>query len=408
MMTEFNDTIERMDTMNFYKKMSLVLAAVLLLGVLAGCGLVKVNEQKDREQVVAEANGVKIKKWEFTALYNLQKAMYQITDEVEKDPEMKEALDSLKASLLDNLAQQALLISKAKDAGFTANSEIRDDVKADLENELEAQAKWLKDRDEANDIDTEGKDYAKLAREDFESQLEIMGINEDEYIDMMVSSKLIEKLYEETVKNVVVTDNDIKKYYDDELENQKEAGQPGDVALYEPEARRVKHILIKLPDEEINEYFNLIYGGSAEDAQKYLDEKLPAIKPKADEVLQKARDGENFEDLINEYNEDTGVETDMYKENDGYMVTKGGGFAAEFEEAAFELEEGQISDLVVTGYGYHIVKLYEIVPEREYSLEEKKDEIEEVVEMQKKAERFQEKVKEWTEAANIKTYKNRV
>jgi len=51
-----------------------------------------------------------------------------------------------------------------------------------------------------------------------------------------------------------------------------------------------------------------------------LKEKLEAIKPKAEEVLNKAKNGEDFEALIKEYGEDPGMESEQYK--DGYTVTK--------------------------------------------------------------------------------------
>jgi foldase protein PrsA len=67
---------------------------------------------------------------------------------------------------------------------------------------------------------------------------------------------------------------------------------------------------------------------------------------KAKEALQRARDGEDFSQLISEYSEDT---------NDTYTFGKGT-MDEDFEEASFNLGTDEISDIVETDHGYHIIK----------------------------------------------------
>jgi parvulin-like peptidyl-prolyl isomerase len=78
-------------------------------------------------------------------------------------------------------------------------------------------------------------------------------------------------------------------------------------------------------------------------------------KKKAEDILAKIKGGEkSFEDLAKEYSEDTTAEEggDLGYFGKGIMVP-------EFETAAFSLGVGEVSDLVVTEYGYHIVKVTE-------------------------------------------------
>lgn len=72
----------------------------------------------------------------------------------------------------------------------------------------------------------------------------------------------------------------------------------------------------------------------------------------ANEVYEKAMAGEDFESLIEEYNEDPGQASDMH----GYLFAADGSMVEEFETASFALEEGGISEPVETPYGYHIIK----------------------------------------------------
>ena len=78
-------------------------------------------------------------------------------------------------------------------------------------------------------------------------------------------------------------------------------------------------------------------------------------KKEAEMVLEKAKNGEEFEKLIDEYNDDPGIKNDP----SGYTFKKDGTMVPEFEEASFKLSVGEISGLVETSFGYHIIKRVE-------------------------------------------------
>lgn len=80
-------------------------------------------------------------------------------------------------------------------------------------------------------------------------------------------------------------------------------------------------------------------------------EKFDDPQKTAQEVLKKAKAGEDFLALMKEYNEDPGETDAGYTFGHGEMVP-------EFEEAAFALECDEISDVVKTDYGYHVIRRY--------------------------------------------------
>lgn len=75
------------------------------------------------------------------------------------------------------------------------------------------------------------------------------------------------------------------------------------------------------------------------------------IKKKAEAVLKRLKKGEDFDKLMAELSEDPGSKSNP----DGYVFTTSE-MVEEFENAAFALKENEISDLVESVYGYHIIK----------------------------------------------------
>ncbi len=99
------------------------------------------------------------------------------------------------------------------------------------------------------------------------------------------------------------------------------------------------------------------------DVDKYIAEH-PELSPaekktKAEEILKRAKGGEDFAKLADEFSQDPGNKTPDGKSNGGlYADVPKGRMMPEFEAAALALEPGQVSDnLVETPYGYHIIKL---------------------------------------------------
>jgi hypothetical protein len=82
-------------------------------------------------------------------------------------------------------------------------------------------------------------------------------------------------------------------------------------------------------------------------------------RAKAEEVLTKVKAGGDFAALANEFSEDPGNKDMKTGEQQGglYDWKDRSGYVKEFADAAWGLEEGQISDIVETQFGYHIIKL---------------------------------------------------
>lgn len=136
-------------------------------------------------------------------------------------------------------------------------------------------------------------------------------------------------------KGVEVTDEEIQNYY-----------QQNQIFFAVPEKRRARHILFKVKA-----------GASAEDKA--------AKRQRAEEVLEQAKAGDDFAGLATIYSEDSSASKggDLGFFGRGQMVKP-------FEDAVFAMQPGEISDIVETKFGYHIIKLEEIKPASFKPLEE--------------------------------------
>lgn len=122
--------------------------------------------------------------------------------------------------------------------------------------------------------------------------------------------------------NVILEEDDLKAYYEDNMD-----------MFTQEEQVKASHILFKTAE-----------GASPEEVKK--------IEEKAASVLERAKKGEDFAALATEFSDDSSKS----KGGDLGYFTKGR-MVKEFEDAAFNLKPGEISDLVKSTYGFHIIKV---------------------------------------------------
>jgi len=187
---------------------------------------------------------------------------------------------------------------------------------------------------------------------DFARHLKSLGMTMAQFTNRVMDQALSEAVITRELKSgITLTDEDIKKFY-----------ETNDAAFKNPELARATHILFASKDLKTG----LPLSG---------DEKA-AKKAKAEAVLDRARKGEDFTALALAFSEDPSV-----KENKGeYKFARAKddprrAMVPEFEAAAFSLKTNQISDLVLTDYGWHIIKLHEIIPAKKTDFEEVKEKI---------------------------------
>jgi peptidyl-prolyl cis-trans isomerase D len=164
---------------------------------------------------------------------------------------------------------------------------------------------------------------------------------------------------------VTMTDDEVAKYYDTHKEAFKTPDRVKIQYLYfDPQRFKAD---VNPTEEDIKQYYTdheSEYNKGKEVKARHIlfrlakdaDQATEAtVKQKAEDVLQKLKAGADFAELAKQYSEDPGTAKnggDLGFFSKGMMVP-------EFEEKAFAMNPGDISDLIRTDYGYHILKVDE-------------------------------------------------
>lgn len=180
--------------------------------------------------------------------------------------------------------------------------------------------------------------------------------NSDEEFENALTSQGFEV---DSFRDVVAQDMKIQKYIDDNVKKETDATEKEILAFYndnpsyftEPERIHASHILVKKVETDSDE------------------NKAKALE-KIERIRQELKDGADFAEEAKKESEDPSGPNggDLGEITRGQMV-------GDFESVAFALPEGEVSGIVETQFGYHIIKVHERFPETNIPLNDVKESI---------------------------------
>ena len=270
------------------------------------------QEQESSVKNAAVVNGIAIPMEQYTKELNIQIDRVSQQGQQVTDDQMVE----LKKNILESLIEREVLFQQSQKAGIQITDKKVDDQLAGIKKRFPNETEF---KNALNKM--------KLSEEEVKGQIK-RGLSIQELIEQQITSK------------VVVTDEESKAYYD---KNQQMFKRPQQI--------KASHILIKVD-------------ARADEAKK------TEARKKIEEVQQKLKDGGDFAELAKEYSE-------------GPSKTKGGdlGYFSRgqmvkpFETAALALKPNEVSDVVETRFGYHIIKVFDTKPEETRAYADAKSEI---------------------------------
>ncbi|MCG6944853.1 MAG: SurA N-terminal domain-containing protein [Deltaproteobacteria bacterium] len=356
--------------------MKVFLAAIVIVFIFWGWG----SYREKRASRIAVVNGSYIGIREYQSMYNnlVEQMRRQFGNQFSS--ELVESLN-LKGQALDQLINRRLILAEAEMLKFNVSQE-------ELQNAIVSYPTFQTNGRFDPLRYQQALRYARLTPQEFEaSQREDLLISKVEQF-VTRSTKVLEsemlsffhhtrdkvnlayvQLDPQDFKNQVKVDEEaVRNYFDKHRENYRLADKrnilyvrfvprdyvaevevtPQDIEEFyqlhqedylEPQKVRARHILFRIPE-------------------KAKTAEIQEILERAKKVLELARKGDNFAELARKYSEDS---TAARGGDLGYF--KSGDMVKPFADAAFSLKKGEISDLVRTRFGIHIIKVEDIKEE---------------------------------------------
>ncbi|MFQ5449377.1 MAG: peptidylprolyl isomerase [Nitrospinaceae bacterium] len=178
--------------------------------------------------------------------------------------------------------------------------------------------------------------------EEFKKALMERNLTEDHLRQSIKVDIVAHKLLEKQIQGKInISPEEVKKYYET---NQKK--------FVRPEAYRARHIFISIYPPE------LIQKSTPKELEARTDELRKKAEEKIRQILKEVRAGADFKDLAKKYSHDTGS---AKKGGDLDFIYKGV-FDPAFDLAVSKLKPGEVSGVVQTPFGFHIIKLIETKP----------------------------------------------
>ncbi|MCK6556764.1 SurA N-terminal domain-containing protein [Candidatus Binatia bacterium] len=351
------------------KAMFLVIVLVFIFWGFAG------SFQDRPAQAVATVNGEPIQPVTYYRTYNNMVRAYRDAYKDKLNPELLKMLD-LKRRALDQLVQANLLRQEAERLGLrTSEDELRKAIAAmpAFQNEWGVFDKDLYVRvlraNNFNPAEFEDAQREELLVRKLQD-LVVAGVNvsEDEVREQFdfdndqVDLRVVKFEPGDYLDGIALGDTDLQKYYDEHTEEFRDPERAKiEYVLYAPQAFAGK---AAVSDADVQQYYEANRAKFTTQEQvrarhilfslppDATDEARAEARKKAEEVLGKARAGDDFAELAKQHSGDSTAPQggDLGAIGRGQMVKP-------FEDAAFALQPGQISDVVETQFGLHIVKV---------------------------------------------------
>lgn len=359
--------------------------------------------KRDAQIFAARVNGVEIPVNEFRRAYQQRRDQIRASQGENFNPDsINEA--ALKKRVLDQLVEEELLVQAAVEAGFTISdallaARIHAIPDFNLDGEFSPERyKAILARQGMNTAQFE----QRLRRSLLISQL-VSGISNTVPVPSSATDNAI-RLFDQSrdlryvtvpvqsfVGKVEVTDEQVRNYYDSNL-----------AQFIEPEAVRLAYLELQLEDiskeitveeDALADFYEQRKGDLGKDEERRArhilfnlaedapEEEVQATMARANDAIARIKAGEAFEDVAKELSEDPGSSSqggDLGFFGKGLMVKP-------FEDAAFALDAGVLSEPVRSPFGVHVIEVTEIRAGEIPPLEEVRDQLKaELVEEQAK------------------------
>jgi len=328
------------------KKILAGLMASTLMFSAVGCGMIEKTEEGISKTVVAKVYKEKITLGEvdskLATVYERVKAQYG--ENYKENSEAMEYIKQQRLSMLDTMVNDIIIKNNGEKLKVVPSDE---EVATKSKEKLDEIKKSFK------------------SDEEYKNALKAAGVTEESFLEELKPAIISNAVYEEVVKDVTVTDEEIKTYYDSNQNSYTES----------PNKVKPAHILVKTEEE-------------------------------AKDIIARLDKGEDFAKLAAEKGTDATKDTggDL-----GWIEYTSNQYDKTFLMSAISLKKGEYTKTPVsTKFGFHVIKCLDKEEYPVRPLEEVKEDVKDVLLEQNKYNKWVETVTAWQKDANIKLYEDKL
>lgn len=339
------------------KRLIAVAVMAVMTVSITGCKMIAKTPEAIQKTVVATVAGDKITIADLdkelrTDIDNL-KAQYGDDFEQKIDDETKEQLKQARTQILEQVVNDRVIIKKGEELKVLPSGD-------ELAKEVEEEKKMFIEAWGGEDQYASALSYFGMTEESFNT-----------YVENLVKQQ---KVFDDVTKDVTVTDEEAKKYYDDNISSY--TTKPGADA---------RHILFKSDDDA-------------------------TAKADAEAAKAKIDSGETtFEDLFNQYSGNKANNVYPISEDLGFVEYDKAGYDTAFLDGLKPLKEGEISAPIKSSFGYHIIEATNVTTESKVTpFDDVKDAIKTQLLNNKKQELFNNDLETWKKEYDVKIYEDRL
>ncbi|WP_417434468.1 SurA N-terminal domain-containing protein [Idiomarina abyssalis] len=380
-----------------------ILVLIILTFALAGVGGYITG---DTEDAVAKVNGEEIPRSDYDRAYEnersrLQEQFGDMFSAITSDPEY---MRSLRSRVLEQLIEQELLVQYAEDSGMRVGSE---QVKAAIRDIPQFRTAGQFDNDvylmALRNAGYSPEAFAKVMQQDMTRNQLLRGLSQSEFVlepealaflrlqNQTRSGGFLVANNESFEGQVEVAESDIETFYQ-QNQDMFRTEEKLSVAYVELSLAAIESD-IEIADEEVREYYEQRQQQYANEEERRVSHILIEFdtenaKEKAEEALAELEQGADFAEVAQTYSDDT-----FSAEQGGDLDwVEAGMMDEDFDAAVFELENiGDLSEIVETSFGYHIIKLTDLREGTVTPFSEVEDEVRQQLLAEKAEDRYFEK-----------------
>lgn len=340
------------------KKILSVVATIIMILNFSACDIFTRDEEAMKGKVLAEVGDVEITRGQLDKYManTLKEYEDQYGEEFEDNKDIKDQLKEERTKALEKLVERQIVFNIADDLNIKYTDE-------EVQNYVDETVQAIKDNwGEENGYVNYLSQYG-YTKKSFEKYLK------EDYVITLVTKEL--------VKDISVTDEEVKKYYDENVDSftVSEAGA------------NVTHLLFRATEKDGEEAIN-------------------KAKTDCEAARKLILEGKTFKDIEDSYND-----TDYCKtENLGFQPFENNqSLVSEFVAGYVNLPENQLSELVKTSYGWHLIlntKIYKASDVQPFEIV--KDSVTNTVLSSKKSEEYNKKLEKYEKELDVVRYEKRL